>query len=122
MTISPILTDFPFCIELYSEIEKFLCISHCLLGFFYENLCYLFVTASYLNLIQFCILLLLRVSDYIITLYVAQSVVLFGNRGTRTLYSYSITDSLCTFHSLIHLQVLEKLTQNKEAKAVPEMS
>ena len=122
MTISPILTDFPFCIELYTKIEVVLCVSHCLLGFFYENPCNIFVTAGYLNLIQFCILLLLGVSDYIITLYVAQSVVLFGNRGTRTLYSYSITDSLCTFHSLIHLQALEKLTQNKEAKAVPEVS
>ena len=70
----------------------------------------------------YCILLLLEVSDYIINVYVGHIVVRFGNRGNLTLYTYSVSDSLCTFHSRIHLQAEPKLTLNNDAKAVPVIS
>lgn len=42
-----------------------------------------------------------------------------GKEGIAPSPPTPFRDSLYTLHSLIHLQALEKDTQNKEAKAVP---
>ena len=51
MTITPIFSNFSFCVELHSEPKVFLCLTHGLLSDLNDRLCDLFSPTSHLHLI-----------------------------------------------------------------------